>query len=150
MYEERYLVKLIKLPGNLADFLCDPRNKKELFSFLTSKVAKSTFPPSKVVYVTSDESVVSVGQTNSVMPDCNHEETDTRIVVYVSHALEQGLKTIAVRTVDTDVIVILAGVFFKLTATNPLADIWVTFGIGKNFRIYSINSICTYLGEERA
>ena len=32
-------------------------------------------------------------------------------------------KTIVVRTVDTDVIVILAGVFFKLTATNPLADI---------------------------
>ena len=139
-----------KLPGNWADFLRDPRNKKELFSFLTSKVAKSTFPPNKVVYVTSDESVVSVGQTNSVMPDCNHEEADTRVVVHISHALEQGLKTIAVCTVDTNVIVILAGVFFKLTATNLLADIWVTFGTDKNFRLYSINAICTYLGEERA
>ena len=41
--------------------------------------------------MTSDESVVSVGQTNSV-PDCNHEEADTRVVVHISHALEQGLK----------------------------------------------------------
>jgi len=30
-------------------------------------------------------------------------------------ALEQGLKTIKVRTVDTDVIVIFVGVFFGLT-----------------------------------
>ena len=100
-----------KLPGNWADFLRDATNKKELFTFLTSKVAKSTFPPNKAVYVTSGESVVSVGQTNSMMPDCNHEEADTRVVVHVLHALEQGMKSIVVRTVDTDVIVILAGFF---------------------------------------
>lgn len=106
--------------------------------------------PNKAVYVTSGESVVSVGQTDSVMPDYNHEEADTRVVVHILHALEQGMKTIEVCTVDTNVIVILAGVFFELTANNPLADIWVAFGTGKNFRLYSINAICTYLGEERA
>jgi len=50
-----------KLPGNWADFLRGPINKKELFSFLTSKVVKYTFPPNKAGYVTSGESVVSVG-----------------------------------------------------------------------------------------
>ena len=45
------------------------------------------------------------------MPNCNHEEADTRIVVHIAHALEQGEKTIYVRTVDTDVVVILAGAF---------------------------------------
>ena len=99
--------------------------------------------------MTSGESVISVGQTSSVMADCNHEEADTRVVVHILHALEQGIKTIVVRTVDTDVIVILTGVFFELTANNPLADIWVAFGTGKNFRLYSINAICTYLGKER-
>jgi len=43
-----------------------------------------------------------------------------------------------------------SGVFFKLTVNKPLADIWVAFGTGKNFRMDSINAICTYLGEERA
>ena len=46
-----------KLSGNWADFLRDPINKKELFSFLTSKVTKCTFPPNKAMYVTSGESV---------------------------------------------------------------------------------------------
>jgi len=80
------------------------------------------------------------------MPDCNHEEADTRVVVHISHALEQGLKRIVVRTVDTDV----TGALFKLIASNPLADIWVAFGTGKDFRLYSINAIWTYLGEDRA
>ena len=72
------------------------------------------------------------------MADCNHKEADTRVVVHILHALE---------TVDTDVI--LTVVFFELIANNPLADIWVAFGTGKNFRLYSINAICTYLGKER-
>lgn len=109
-----------KFPGNWVDFLRDPSNKTELFSFLTSKVAKSNFPPNKAVYVTSGESVISVGQISSVMTDCNHEEADTRVVVHILHALEHGIKTIVVRTVDTDVIVILTGVFFELIANNPL------------------------------
>ena len=44
------------------------------------------------------------------MPSCNHEETDTRLLVHILHALEQELNRIEVHTVDTDVIVILVGV----------------------------------------
>ncbi len=58
------------------------------------------------------------------MQNCNHEEADTRIVVHVLHALQHGDKTIQVRTVDTDVVVILTGTFHELIATQPLADIW--------------------------
>ncbi len=86
------------------DFLRDPTNKKELFAFLTCKVAEFTFPPSKAVYITSGESEVSVDPSNPAMPDCNHEEADTRVVVHIVHALEQGMETIEVRTADTDVI----------------------------------------------
>jgi len=84
-----------------------------------------------------------------MMPDCNHEEADTRVIVHILHALEQGIKSIVVQTMDTNVIV-LADVFFELTANKPLAGIWVAFGTGKNFRMCSINAICTYLGEARA
>ena len=41
------------------------------------------------------------------MPNCNHEEADTRIVVHVLHALQQSMKNIEIQTVDAGVIVIL-------------------------------------------
>ena len=78
------------------------------------------------------------------MPNCNHEEADSRVVVLILHALEQGVKRIKVRTADTDVIVILVGVFFKI---QSCIDLWIAFGVGKNFRFYSVNLICTNIGE---
>ena len=78
-----------KLPGNWMDFLRDSVNKKELFAFLTSKVAQFRWPPAKAVYVTSGQAVVCIGDSIP-MQNCNHEEADTRIVVHVLHALKQG------------------------------------------------------------
>ena len=138
-----------KLPGNWMDFLRDSVNKKELFAFLTSKVAQFTWPPAKAVYVTSGQAVVCIGDSIP-MQNCNHEEADTRIVVHVLHALKQGEQTICVRIVDTDVVVILAGTFHDLVATQPLADIWVAFGMGKNCRFYHINAICESLREPQS
>jgi hypothetical protein len=48
------------------------------------------------------------------LSECNHEEAETRIVVHILHALEHGSKTVQVRTVDTDVVIILAGAFCEL------------------------------------
>ena len=138
-----------KLPGNWMYFLRDSVNKKELFAFLTSKVAQFSWPPAIAVYVTSGQAVVCIGDS-ILMQNCNHEEADTRNVVHVLHALKQGEQTICVRTVDTDVVVILAGTFQDLVATQPLADIWVAFGMGKNCRFYHINAICESLGEPQS
>ena len=63
--------------------------------------------------------VVLSKSSSIAMQNCNHEEADTRIVVRVMHALQQGLKTIQVRIVDTDVIVILVGTFHDLTDLLP-------------------------------
>ena len=136
-----------KIPGKWMDLLRDSENKKELFAFITSKVAEFTFQLGKAVYITSGESVESVGSGNPGMLECNHQEADTRIVVHIVHALQQGMKRIEVRTVDTDVIAILAGAYFKLALAYPLADIWVAFGKG---RFYSIKYICASLGELKA
>ena len=57
---------------------------------------------------TLGQSVVSVGDSNLVMPNYNHEEADTRDVVHIRYALEQGLNKIEVHTADTDDFVILA------------------------------------------
>ena len=82
-----------KLPRKWSDFLHDSSNTKELFDFLTYKVANFVFPEGKAVYITSEESVLTVC-SSSPMPNCNHEEADTGIVVHVLHALQQGWTTV--------------------------------------------------------
>ena len=99
------------------DFLRDQNNKMELFALLTSKVIELVCPPSKVVYVTSGERVISAG---SDMTNCKHEEADTRVVVHILNALEQVMKSVQVHTVDTDVVIILAGAFYELCMTEPV------------------------------
>ena len=81
-----------KLSGNWINFLRDTKNKKELFVFLTSKVAGIIWPQNKSVYITSGQYIESLN-SNSPMSACNH---DTRIVVQVLHALEQGMKSVLV------------------------------------------------------
>ena len=65
------------------------------------------------------------------------------MVVHILHALEQVI-------VDNNVIVIHVGTFSELTITQPFADNWIAFSIGKDFTFYSINGICTTLGEPRS
>ena len=69
---------------------------------------------------------------------------------FIQHALEQGTKTVHVRTLDTYVIVILAGLFHDLLVIQPLTDIWVAFGMGKKYRFCHINSICKSLGKDKS
>lgn len=134
-----------KVPSNWPDFLRDPTNKQELFQFLSDKIASSTFPDGTQVFATSGATVVSSG-TDHYMPPCDHEEADTRIVVHLQDALKSGCATCLVRTVDTDVVVILIGKYHSLVSKYPPADIWVAFGRGKSFMYLHINAICRTLG----
>ena len=81
------------------------------------------------------------------MDSCSHEEADTRVVVHMMYALSCGANKIQVRTVVTDVIVILVGVFCEVLATHPLAEIWEGFGMGKT---YKFHHICASLGEHES
>ena len=102
-----------------------------VFAFITSRVAELTIQLGKAIYITSGRDVVTVGSGHPCMLECSHEEADTRIVVHIVHTLQQGMRKIEIRTVDTDIIVILAGVYFKLVMAYQLLDIWVAFGKGK-------------------
>ena len=135
-----------KIPGNWKNFLGDQMNKKELFAFLISKIESFIRPPTTSVCVTSGQAVSACG-LSVPMDDCNHKEADTRIMVHIWHALEHGAETLLVRTVDTDVVVILVGLFFDLVTIQPSCDFWIAFGMGKNYRRYHINSIYESLEE---
>ena len=60
------------------------------------------------------------------------------------------MKKVEVRSADTDVVIILIGVFYELLITQSSADIWIAFGTGKNHRVLSINAICERLGEPKS
>ncbi|KAK1893790.1 putative pseudouridine transporter, partial [Dissostichus eleginoides] len=116
-----------KLPRNWPDFLRDPMNKQELFTFLSSKIASIAWPVGKQVFITSDVRVVGTDTTHFMLP-CNHEEADTRIMIHLHDALEHG----------------------SSTCLYPAADIWVAFGTGKNYTYHHINTICHTLGKDRS
>ena len=82
------------------------------------------------------------------METCTHKEEDTRIMVHILHAIQQGAKKIIVQTVDTDVLVILINLLFYLQLICSDVDIWVAFGVGKDYCFYSINHIVLNIGEK--
>ena len=63
------------IPGKWMDFLCDSKNKTTI-----------CFPDNYIKIHLDDLFNKAAPQLRS-MPNCNHEEADTRIVVHVQHAL---------------------------------------------------------------
>lgn len=100
----------------------------------------------KQIFVTSGAAVISRG-TDRCMDSCNHEEADTRILVHLQDAFNNGATTCLVRTVDTDVVVIIIGKLHAMLTDHPSADVWIAFGTGKSFTHIHVNEICNALGE---
>ena len=75
------------------------------------------------------------------MPECNHEEEDTRIPIYLKDALENCATTcLVICTVNTDVIVIIVGKLY----CSCVNSIW-------NWKnLLHINAICNALGREKS
>ena len=108
-----------KLPDNWMDFRRDSMNKKEL-CYSQGWQLQFSWLPANAEYVTSGQVVVFIGESIPVQ-NCNQEKADTRIVVHLLHALKQGKHTIYVHTVDTDVVVIIAGMIWLRL------NVWATF-----------------------
>ena len=137
-----------KIPGRWLDFLRDSRNKVELFSFLTQPVSNHSFPEKKLIYITEEESVISVGGSSATKPACTHEEADTRVIIHLLHAAATGHKKIVIRTVDTDILIILIGQFHLIRDQYEDIDVSVAFGTGKDYIIHNINNVCSKLGKD--
>ena len=137
-----------KVPKKWPEFLRDSKNKEELFKFLREAIQMGQWPENKVVYVTTSDNVAAHG---TVMDElCSHEEADMHVVYHSRHALQQGMKTVVVRTVDTYVVVIFAGLFFCLKVTVSIFQLWVAIGRGEGFRNIHVNTVCDSLGKRSA
>lgn len=93
--------------------------------------------------------MVCVGTGPSDMAVGGHEEADTKMSVHLRHALNTGSRTILVTTRDTDIVVILTGLFHALTTDFEGIDIWIGFGSRKDFRYYHVNTLYQEWGERR-
>ena len=72
-----------------------------------------------------------------------------RILVHVRDALDKGGRSVFVRTVNADVLVILIAQFHTLSSIWSGLSFWVALGMGKNFQLLSVNTICEYLGKQK-
>ena len=96
----------VKLPGDWGSFLRVDDNKTELFKYLAEQTV-SVESAGKHVFSTSDNFVLSRsrGDLSAISP-CTHEEADTRLLLHALDAGKEGFKTVMLRTVDTDVVVL--------------------------------------------
>ena len=144
----KVLVLLNSLPAGWTSCVIT-KIKKNCFHFTHRELSWILFYH-KNINVISGASVAFTGEKIGHMSVCNLEVADTKIAVHIMDAFEQGMEIVKVRTVDTDVVTILVGAFFKLAMIQPQVDIWVAFGMGKSFHFYSINAICASLGEAKS
>ena len=69
------------------------------------------------------------------------------MMLHLADAVKQGYTTVAIRTVDTDVVVLAVAAVQQLH--NNITELWIKFGTGKNFRYLPIHEIAQVLGPER-
>ena len=71
-------------------------------------------------------------QPDYSLSPCSHEEADTRLLLHVAHAVQKGIRRVAIRTVDTDVVALAVASFSNI---NP-DELWTALGTGSTFRRY--------------
>ena len=68
----------------------------------------------------------------TLMP-CNHHEADTRMLLHLTHASENGHQIAMIRTVDTDAVILAISTFNDL----DLSELWISFGTKKSHQYYT-------------
>ena len=95
----------------------------------------------KQVLTTHHDAVLCTNQQDaSSLAPC----TDTCMFLHLEDAVHQGHSKVSICTVDTNV------VFMAITAAHCLniSELWVAFGVGKNFRFIAACEIARGLGPD--
>ena len=141
------------LPKNFQnDFLKNDENKKRLNSFLAEKVIDNDFDDMLVVISANNDILLNVRSQEVLKLDdlrnaCRHEEADVKIIPYVLNCADNGYQEVLIKTVDTDVIVLLlAHIPF---ASNPRLKTEVDFGFGNARTFYDVTKIASNIPPEK-
>ena len=134
----------------MEEFLKNGENKEDLFAYLSEGVLNfMEVPSSKELNITHRDSVVTKGNILSDLAPCDHEESDTRMMFHLFHAVKSGCKTIFLSTGDSDLVVIATYAFSVLVQEYTDLQLWVLFGQRKTSTVYNIRKICESLGTAK-
>ena len=86
-------------------------------------------------------------QAGKGLAPCTHEEADTRILLHLGVAVQQGHNKMSIRTVDTDVV--LLAITSAQRFNNDIAELCVAFGVGRRFQFIAAHEIAGALGPAR-
>ena len=127
------------IPNNFqSNFLRRNRNKVALNSFLINKLLTYHFD-GPIVFILGTMKCNSINVSEVVLHiGCTQEEGDTKVIVHVKHCPLNGFRNIVVKTVDTDVVILLQ---VNLSLLDSPYEIEVDFNFEKDRIFYKINNI---------
>ena len=114
-----------------------PPNWQEFLRCMTTRRSCSCSCQSRSIKWRSTQIIVTKGEEVLCSPSatgrnklslCSHEEADTRIMVHINDAVQDGHQSVMIRSTNTDVLALAV-------ATLDLKELWVSYGTGKNHRI---------------
>ena len=87
------------------DFLHNSQNKIALNEYLAGRIISlhSASKELRITYKDSVSSNIEGGQSNAMIASCTSKEVDQRLVRHAKDALNDGYKTVVIRTINTDV-----------------------------------------------
>ena len=146
--KRRKVAESIPIPKgkHWADFLKNSDNKEELFTYLADELLRLSPQFKYSLVVTKGELALSNDNQNLAdISPTDHEEADTRLMLHLQHAINAGHHEAAIRTVDSD-IVVLSVHFFPIFQRNGLEKLWISYGKGKSYTDIPIHEVAAKLG----
>ena len=101
----------------------------------------------QVITTKGKEILCTLARNNTAnLAPCTHEEADTRMILHAADAVQEGHRKIALRTVDTDVLVLAIALAGRLQEQQ--VELWVVMGTGSHLRYIAAHEISNCLGSE--
>ncbi|KAL8620009.1 hypothetical protein ACOMHN_015291 [Nucella lapillus] len=126
-----------------ATFLEDAENKDELFRFVSEDLHNLAANKDYHLITTKDDCVLNNMEIDtSTLCPCSHEEADTRMMLHLRHAADEGHTKAFLRTVDSDVVVLAVSLFGDL----GLSELWIGYGTGKKDRDIPVHQVAAGMG----
>ena len=148
VYKRRAVANKLPIPKgkHWDDFLKISENKDEFFPYLADELVRKTQnSPYLLVTTKKDDVLTNKFMDISSIQNTDQDEADTRIILHLSHAVQNGHTSACVRTVDSDIVVLCIHFFPKL---QGLLRLWIGYGKGKHFSILPIHEICQQLSPQ--
>ena len=124
-------------------FLKDCQNKDEFFQFISQELQRNQLQY-QLLTTKADLVLSNTPIDLTALCPCQQEEADTRMMLHLRHAAEQGHTKAYLRTVDSDVVVLAINFFHEL----GLSELWIGFGTGKQYKDIPIHYISQSLGPQ--